>query len=269
MNIRLLGSAAAEGFPAIFCRCKHCEKAKRLGGKNIRTRTSALIDDNLKIDFPPDTFMHVLRAGDAISEFEHLIVTHTHHDHFYPEDIRMRTPNFAKNYGDVLNIYGNERVVQRCNDIFENESESFNIIPFQSFTTYEVGGKLITPLPADHKPDENSFIYFIEKNGETCLYGHDSGVYPEETFNWLSKRVLDVAIMDCTNGLKDEKTIHMNIEAVKEMKTKFVKMGMLHEKSKVVATHFSHNSGLLHNDLESLLVPFGIDVAYDGMEIKI
>lgn len=267
MNIRLLGSAASEGFPAVFCRCEHCQRAKELGGKNIRTRTSALIDDNLKIDFPPDTFMHLLRDGDTISGFEHLIVTHTHHDHFYPDDIRMRTPIFAKNYGNVLNIYGNDRVVQLCQETLGKQIEHFNIVPLQSFATYEVGDKLITPLPADHKPDEDSFIYLIEKDGKTCLYGHDSGVFPPETFNWLAKHVIDVAILDCTNGLIDEKTNHMNIEAIKEMKTRFTELGMLHENSKVVATHFSHNSGLLHNDLELLLLPFGIDVAYDGMEI--
>ncbi|SDQ15862.1 MBL fold metallo-hydrolase [Virgibacillus salinus] len=269
MKIRLLGSAAAEGIPAIFCRCELCQKAKELGGKDIRTRTSALVDDNLKIDFPPDTFMHVLRDGDMISDFEHLIITHTHHDHFYPEDIRMRTPDFAKDFGDVVNIYGNENVVQRCHETLENEKEYFNIAPVQAFTTNEIGGKLITPLPADHKPDENSFIYFIEKEGKTCLYGHDTGVFPEETFNWLAQRVIDIAILDCTNGLIDRKTIHMNIEAVKDTKAKFAELGVLHEKSRVVATHFSHNCGLLHDDLEKLLVPFGIDVAYDGMELQV
>ncbi|SDJ99115.1 MBL fold metallo-hydrolase [Sediminibacillus albus] len=269
MKIHLLGSAAAEGVPAIFCRCELCQKAKNLGGKDIRTRTSALVDDNLKIDFPPDTFMHVLREGDKISEFEHLIVTHTHHDHFYPEDIRMRTPGFARNYGDVLNIYGNEKVVERCRETLANELDCFNIAPLQAFTTYEIGGKLITPLKADHKPDEHSFIYFIEKDGKTCLYGHDTGVFPTETFNWLANRIVDIAILDCTNGLIDRKTIHMNIEAVKDTKAKLAEIGVIHENSKVVATHFSHNCGLLHKDLEKLLVPFGIDVAYDGMELTI
>jgi len=36
-----------------------------------------------------------------------------------------------------------------------------------------------------------------------------------------------------------------------------------------VATHFSHNGGLLHEQLEEALVPAGFSVAYDGMEIEV
>ncbi len=49
MKIKYLGTAAAEGIPAIFCECKICKKARELGGKNIRTRSQALINDDLFI----------------------------------------------------------------------------------------------------------------------------------------------------------------------------------------------------------------------------
>ena len=38
MKIRFLGTAAAEGWPAVFCACESCKRAERLGGKDIRTR---------------------------------------------------------------------------------------------------------------------------------------------------------------------------------------------------------------------------------------
>jgi phosphoribosyl 1,2-cyclic phosphate phosphodiesterase len=44
------GTAAAEGFPAVFCECKYCKKARELGGKNIRTRSSCLINEEYLID---------------------------------------------------------------------------------------------------------------------------------------------------------------------------------------------------------------------------
>ncbi|WP_261807981.1 hypothetical protein [Paenibacillus sp. N3.4] len=37
----------------------------------------------------------------------------------------------------------------------------------------------------------------------------------------------------------------------------------------IVVTHFTHNSGLLHDDLVQLFNPAGIQVAYDGMVINI
>ena len=48
MEMILLGTAAAEGWPAPFCACVHCNAARSRGGANIRTRSGALIDDELK-----------------------------------------------------------------------------------------------------------------------------------------------------------------------------------------------------------------------------
>ena len=63
MKIKYLGTAAAEGWPALFCDCPSCQKARELGGKNIRTRAQAVVDGRLLIDFGPDTYLHVIRDG--------------------------------------------------------------------------------------------------------------------------------------------------------------------------------------------------------------
>lgn len=55
MKIKYLGTAAAEGIPAIFCHCEICKHAREHGGKNIRTRAQALIDDKIMLDLGPDT----------------------------------------------------------------------------------------------------------------------------------------------------------------------------------------------------------------------
>ena len=61
MKIQYLGTAAAEGIPAIFCECETCKKTRERGGKNIRTRSQALIDDKILIDLPADTYLHFLQ----------------------------------------------------------------------------------------------------------------------------------------------------------------------------------------------------------------
>ena len=61
MKLTYLGTAASEGFPAVFCNCEFCQEARRLKGKNIRTRSQSLVNDDLLIDIPPDTFMHFLQ----------------------------------------------------------------------------------------------------------------------------------------------------------------------------------------------------------------
>ena len=42
MKLQYLGTAAAEGWPALFCTCDNCARARAAGGKNIRTRRKAL-----------------------------------------------------------------------------------------------------------------------------------------------------------------------------------------------------------------------------------
>ncbi|WP_075980391.1 MBL fold metallo-hydrolase [Bacillus massilinigeriensis] len=269
MEIRLLGTSAAEGFPGLFCRCEHCEKARALGGKNIRTRTSAIIDDTLKIDFPPDTNLHVLRDGIDMSKMTDLLITHTHTDHLYAEDISMRLPIYAKGNDHPLHIYGHDLPLYKCRTRIERIEQGFTFNRILPYKEYQVGEFQVTGLLADHDKNETCFIYMIEKNGKRILYGHDTGWFPEETWEWLKGRQIDVAILDCTNGLFPVRNNHLNIEAVIEMQSIFKSEEILNDHGKVIVTHFSHNIGLLHEDLETIFQPHDIEVAYDGMRITI
>ncbi len=60
MEIQYLGTAAAEGLPALFCDCETCRRARDMGGKEMRTRTQSVVDGKLLIDLPPDTYTHAL-----------------------------------------------------------------------------------------------------------------------------------------------------------------------------------------------------------------
>ena len=90
MEFTYLGTAAAEGWPAVFCRCKYCLEAQRLGGKNIRTRSQAIINDDLLIDLPPDTYLHKLAHNLDLTRVKYLLLTHCHMDHFYPQELTVR-----------------------------------------------------------------------------------------------------------------------------------------------------------------------------------
>ena len=56
MEFRFLGTAAAEGWPAMFCECEACREAERRGGRNIRRRSGAMLGDEILIDCPPDLY---------------------------------------------------------------------------------------------------------------------------------------------------------------------------------------------------------------------
>ena len=93
MRIRYLGTAAAEGFPAVFCNCAACKMARELG--ELRTRSQALIDETLLVDLPPETYYHTVRFGIDLSAVSHLLVTHSHTDHFYAQELVNRGYKFA------------------------------------------------------------------------------------------------------------------------------------------------------------------------------
>ena len=106
MKLTYLGTAAAEGFPAVFCNCQYCREARKLGGRNIRTRSQALVNDDLLLDLPADTYSHFLQNGIEGDTIKYLLITHTHTDHFYPEEFLMRTDCFAHDMrANTLQVY--------------------------------------------------------------------------------------------------------------------------------------------------------------------
>ena len=63
MRITILGSAAAEAVPSLWCQCEVCRQARQNGGKDLRRRTSYLIDQDTMIDFGPDAFWQSIAFG--------------------------------------------------------------------------------------------------------------------------------------------------------------------------------------------------------------
>ncbi|WP_028550562.1 MBL fold metallo-hydrolase [Paenibacillus sp. UNC451MF] len=266
MKLHFLGTAAAEGWPGLFCRCEHCNKAKQLGGKNIRTRSSVLIDDTFKVDFPPDSYYHMLRDNIDMAAVEHLFITHTHTDHLHAADLEKRSPVCAAGIDKPLHIYGHDLALQSCLRELDLKTNRYELHLIHPFRTVQVDEETrVTPLLADHDKRQTCLLYFIEKRGKALLYGNDSGWFPQETWDWLEGKSFDAAILDCTKGPLTGRRNHMNIEAILEINIIFQDKQMLRDQGRIIATHFSHNCGMLHEDLEREFNPHGILVAFDGM----
>lgn len=270
MKVHFLGTAAAEGFPAMFCRCVHCLKARELGGKNVRTRSSVLIDGVLKVDFPPDTLHHVLTGGIDLGLVKDLFITHTHLDHLRAEDLEMRMPVYAHGLDAPLHVYGHDAVIRKCREaVGKPDAERLVLRKIDLFETVDTGNTKVTALPANHDPDETCLLFLIEKDGKRIFYGHDTGLLPEETWRWLEQTKLDLAILDCTNGHLPFTGGHLNIAAVLDIRNRLRSNGIFSRESKVVVTHFSHNIGLLHDDLTQFFDQEDIIAAFDGMVLQL
>lgn len=110
MKIKYLGTAAAEGVPAMFCKCESCENIRRLGKGEFRTRTQILIDGELSVDFPPEAYSNSLKYGFNLADLKYVFVTHSHMDHFYAHDFILRGYRYASGFSSPLHIYGNAEV---------------------------------------------------------------------------------------------------------------------------------------------------------------
>lgn len=275
MKITYLGTGAAEGWPAVFCRCDACKRAAKLGGKNLRTRSQAMIDRTLLIDLPPDTYMHRMMHHMDLSGVQSLFVTHSHQDHFYPLELIMRGEPYAREPEGKLTVYGNSSVKRLYETALaeENDTQNFddvvNFVLIDWFTTVTtVDGYRVTALPANHKRDERCCLFLIEKEGKTIFYGNDSGYYPEETWEYLKGRRLDLVSFDSTHGSMPGGWSHMGLEDNIRAARRLKEMGCADENTKFVANHFSHNGRLLHEELEEYVKPYGILVSYDGLEVE-
>ncbi len=283
MKIQYWGTAAQEGIPALFCNCESCKNARAKKGKNIRTRTQILINDDLLIDFGPDTFVHSTMYGFNMSRLGHILVTHPHDDHFYPNELTNRLENYAKNPPvDTLVIHGAEETLSAIRRVSDNNPKYKNQtrIVFDIMKPYEtrkIGDYLVTPLPARHTT-ECPFIYLIEEGGVSFLVMNDTGRPTLEVHDYLAKRGITLAgiSFDTTYGVAN--TIekfgkvghHMGLVDNFAVKEYLATLGVVNKHTVCIATHFSHlGNSIDYDKLCEIAENYGMIVSYDGMTIEV
>ena len=279
MKLKYFGTAAAEGFPGIFCECEHCRRARSLGGKNLRSRSQALVDDSLLIDFPADTLYHVYTFGLPLHKIHNLIITHAHADHLYEKDFLQRKESFAE-FADgefPLNIYGSQPTVDRISSVLQQNGvarqkrwELFELLPFE---TRRIGAHDVTPLKAKHDFKMYPYIYDIAQTdgGKRMLYGNDTGVFLDETWEYLEKTrpFYSLVSLDCTAGIYEvDYDCHMNFRQNCETRERLIEMGCADKNTVFVSHHFSHHGGTVYDDFAPVAAEKGFLVSYDGREIE-
>ena len=275
MVLKYLGTAAAEGMPAVFCRCELCNKVRRAGGKNIRTRSQILIDNNTLIDFPMDSYLHALRFGLDLSAISDVFITHAHMDHCYPQDFIMRCEPYAHNMSlPKVNVYGDKEVITKFREHTADEIKPaaiesialHTVLPYDEITA--ANGLKVTALPACHTVGEDCLLYAVEKDGKTALIMNDTGILDESVYARMADMGMkfDLVSFDCTYGARGHgKGRHMGLPDNIGERDKMKKFGLLKSTAKFVVTH----NGLLPEDMSAAAEKFGMIAAYDGFETEI
>ena len=271
MKLQYLGTAAAEGWPAFFCHCEACKKAAEKGGRNIRSRSQAIVDGELLIDFPPDSYMHFIQHGIDLPNIKHLIITHPHSDHLFPQDLANKAPIYAhfKENTEKLTIYGSEPV----GTALKNGGVNFDCVEFkfvEPYVAFNAGGYSITPLKANHDAKADPYIYIIKKGQKCLLYAHDTGIHMPETWEYLEKTKphFDMISLDCTMGITKNTAYHMGLECCAEFAERLESIGAIGKDTVKYINHFSHNGLLIYDDMVEKAAEFDFKVSYDGLEVE-
>jgi phosphoribosyl 1,2-cyclic phosphate phosphodiesterase len=252
MKITFLGCGTSTGVPVIGCNCSVCQSKNP---KNKRYRASILIssqNNNILVDTSTDLRHQALNH--AINKVNAVLFTHPHADHLHGID-ELRSFNHLQR--ESIPCYGNRETIERVKQIFNYIFVDYNgdgwkphlathIIsePFQLFDL------TVEPIEVDH--GEMKVLGF--KIG-AMSYITDCNNIPEVEKNKLKD--LDLLILD---ALRDKPhPTHFNVSEalgiVEELKPK-----------RTIFTHLSHN---LEYEETNAILPSGVELAYDGMEITL
>ena len=290
MKLLYLGTAASEGIPALFCNCEHCQKARRAGGKELRTRAAAIIDETLKIDFGPDSFAQMLRFGLDFSALRSVLITHTHGDHLQPEMFRYRFPPFSQLKDDdpPVTVYGNEKVGELMKPITEKAGDRVRFHLVRPFQPMEIDGYTVTALEGVHcvtndeaagwpvlfqgrilKRTENALFYLIEKDGARILYAHDTAEFSQPDIDYLAGKRIDLVSLDCTGASQKYDYVnwvgHTSHDGCLRVREQMIASGAADEYTVFVANHFSHNGYTSIEEMQAIMP--GFIISYDSLEI--
>lgn len=268
MKFRLLGTGAADGIPSLFYDDEVSRFARLHGGKDVRTRTSALIDDEILIDLGPDLNAQVHRSQLDPSEWSAVIFTHSDDDHVQVNELQYALYPFTDREFMPFTIYANEVVLNRIARRYPEWP--MELVLTHSFRTFQHGGHRITPIRARHIDSEDCQNLLIQTETATALYASDTGVPYDETFEFLQDHVLDLLILECTDGFCPQPYDgHLDIEECQAVVDRLRRQGTVSATTQVFTTHHSIRGKALHHQLEEVLGPHGIHPGFDGQIIEI
>ncbi|MFP5336800.1 MAG: bifunctional adenosylcobinamide kinase/adenosylcobinamide-phosphate guanylyltransferase [Actinomycetes bacterium] len=257
MEVLLLGTGSADGWPNAFCRCASC--AAQLDAGVLRTPTAALVDDVLLLDCGPETPRAALRAGRRLDRLEAVLLTHAHPDHSAPMALLSRA---WAHRCEPLVVAGPAEVVEQWRR-WTPADTPVRWRPVEAGDRVRVGPYVAHALAADH--DGAAVLWLVtDAGGHRLLYATDTGPLPEETVTALSGTALDLLLLEETFGdHAAHRTRHLDLPGFGADLARLRRAGAVDDGTRVVAVHLGH-----HNppdaELGRRLAAWGATAGRDG-----
>lgn len=238
MDVVLLGTGSADGWPNPFCDCRSCRWALAAG--EIRGQTAALVDGTLLLDCGPEAPRAALRHGHTLAGVRHILFTHGHFDHVGPAALLMR---HWTGQSQPVEVIGPPYALAQCRDW---------VGPDDPITFREVrpGDELNLPgrytvqvLAAAHTDgsDGAAVLYDVSRSGTRILWATDTGPLPAATHAAVAGASFDAVFLEETFGSHTTHgTDHHDLPAFARTMTQLRESDAVHEHTDVVAVHLSH-----------------------------
>ena len=262
MKITFLGTGAADWDIKTY-----------VHGEEFRRYSSALVDTELLIDAGPHIYHFAENEGcpEILSQVKNVIITHSHWDHFSPKTILRLAEN---NPGFTL--WGDSACLRALQEVLGEAVAVINFVELPIGETHDIGGYNVTAWPASHitrDPQEESRVYIIEKDDRILFYGCDSAWIPSRTWNAIMRLKINLMVLECTCGefaINDWRSFdHNDIKMVENMVDVFRKYKYFAEDVRFVTSHMARELHPDHATVAQSMAAFGVQPAYDGLELEV
>ncbi len=236
MEILLLGTGSADGWPNPFCRCDSCRSAAV-----VRGQTAALVDDVLLLDCGPEVPRAALRLGRSLVSVRHILFTHGHPDHVGPAALLMRQWAGAV---EMLEVIGPAGALDQCRH-WVGPEDPVRFVEVQAGDDVRVGDYRVRVLAAAHGADigGDAVLYDVESVGGRIFWATDTGPLPDETQAAVAGAAFDAVFLEETFGLHTgHGTQHHDLPAFTETVAALRRSGAVVEGTDVIAVHLSHHN---------------------------
>lgn len=264
MEVLLLGTGGADGWPSPWCRCEACEDSRSRGV--YRSPTCALIDGRLQLDVGPHLASQAGRVGQSLAGVRTILVTHAHADHLDPQFIWHRV--WAGT--DPVVLAGPSPVVAVCHEWLAPEQTDIELVEVSAGSELRLDGYRVVALPANHHAFGPVVLYAIEgPDGSRILYATDTGRWVDAAADLLSGWRFDVVLMEETFGDRtDLGEEHLGFDSFAEEVARLRELGCVDDATRVVAVHLSH-----HNppeaEVRARLGEIGVELLPEGTRIVV
>ncbi|HEY5455990.1 MAG TPA: bifunctional adenosylcobinamide kinase/adenosylcobinamide-phosphate guanylyltransferase [Acidothermaceae bacterium] len=259
MDVTLLGTGDAPGWPHPFCNCASCAAAYAEG--EIRAHSAALIDDAVLIDCGHDVVRSAVRLGVRLDRVRYLLVTHDHFDHASGATL------LARRWAGVgpLTLVGPSSALATLSPWLPPADPEVDFRPAAAGDVLTLGAYTVRVLAADHDSD-GGVIYDVATSTHRLLYATDTG--PE--FTTPADAHYDLLLLEDSWGDRPVAgaTGHHGLSSFATTLARLRRENAIDDHSRVVAIHLGHGNPA-PSILRARLAAMGSDLMPDGAVIRL